>query len=450
MLENRRALDLFRPFLYCTICFIPYNMQNRWQQFKKKQMVLKKKFSSNRTLDKLKNYGVVFIILLTTLAAQGQIVNIPDANFKNALLNNDPVIDTNGDNEIQLSEAIATESISVSGQNIVDITGIESFINLEFFLCANNQIAVIDLSSNTSLQNLQCQTNNYTELNLSNNIQLSYLNCGASNLNNLQLPNTTSQIAVYCTNSQLTDLDVSSLPNLIVLAANGNNLSSINLSNNTNLEFLYLNNNNLENINLQDASNLKQLFFGFNPIENIDISDNLDITTLVFESTEITTLDLSNHNQLIGVFGNDNSLESINLKNNSNSILTNLDLTNNPNLDCIQVDDEKMANNSTGSYELWVKDSSAIYSEDCQALGVDEKNLLDIAIYPNPTISILNIDSSKIIDKIVITNSLGQIIDFQSIDSSRFEYSLANINSGIYFVKLYSGHSFVIKTIIKK
>lgn len=34
-------------------------------------------------------------------SAMAQNVNIPDPNFKNALLNHNPIIDTNGDGEIQ-------------------------------------------------------------------------------------------------------------------------------------------------------------------------------------------------------------------------------------------------------------------------------------------------------------------------------------------------------------
>lgn len=55
------------------------------------------------------------------------IVSIPDANFKNALLNHNPVIDTNSDNEIQISEAVNfTGNLTLHNQGISNLTGITS------------------------------------------------------------------------------------------------------------------------------------------------------------------------------------------------------------------------------------------------------------------------------------------------------------------------------------
>lgn len=41
------------------------------------------------------------------------------------------------------------------------------------------------------------------------------------------------------------------------------------------------------------------------------------------------------------------------------------DVTNNPLLKCIQVDDESTANNDDEPYKFWKKDDVAVYSEDC-------------------------------------------------------------------------------------
>ncbi len=58
----------------------------------------------------------IFLLLFFTVSSHAQIVNIPDANFKNALVNTNCVdidgdgigdidADTNNDGEIQVSEA---------------------------------------------------------------------------------------------------------------------------------------------------------------------------------------------------------------------------------------------------------------------------------------------------------------------------------------------------------
>ncbi len=91
------------------------------------------------------------LILLTSFFASGQIVNIPDANFKNALLNYNPPIDTNGDGEIQVSEAEVVSFLNVQNKNISDMTGIEAFINLISLTCTYNSITSLDVSQSTSL-----------------------------------------------------------------------------------------------------------------------------------------------------------------------------------------------------------------------------------------------------------------------------------------------------------
>lgn len=70
-------------------------------------------------------FSVFTIMNLLGHAAAAQNVNIPDSIFKRELINN-PKINTNNDNEIQVSEAQAvTESIKVVYQGIKDLTGIE-------------------------------------------------------------------------------------------------------------------------------------------------------------------------------------------------------------------------------------------------------------------------------------------------------------------------------------
>ena len=67
------------------------------------------------------------IILLSAVNSYSQDVTIPDSNFKNYLVNSTS-INTNGDSEIQVTEANAyTGLINCSGLGISDLTGIEAF-----------------------------------------------------------------------------------------------------------------------------------------------------------------------------------------------------------------------------------------------------------------------------------------------------------------------------------
>ena len=73
---------------------------------------------------------ILLILLCLPMIGFGQNVNIPDANFKAYLVGNS-YINTNGDSEIQVSEATAfSDTINCSNLNISDLTGIEDFISL--------------------------------------------------------------------------------------------------------------------------------------------------------------------------------------------------------------------------------------------------------------------------------------------------------------------------------
>lgn len=96
----------------------------------------------------MKNW-LLIITLLTTHFAQAQIVNIPDANFKAALLALTPAIDTDQDGEIQVTEANAYyNEIYVKNKNISDLTGIEAFTHTGVLNANDNQLTSVDLSNN--------------------------------------------------------------------------------------------------------------------------------------------------------------------------------------------------------------------------------------------------------------------------------------------------------------
>ena len=152
---------------------------------------------------------LLLILLCLPMIGFGQNVNIPDANFK-AYLVGEPSINTNGDTEIQVSEANTFNgTIWCENMNITDLTGIEYFINLTSLYCPNNQITTLDISQNISLTWLNCYDNQLTSLNLNGAIAL---------------------VGIYAWNNQLANLDVSQNASLISLLCNNNQLTSLNLS----------------------------------------------------------------------------------------------------------------------------------------------------------------------------------------------------------------------------
>ena len=137
-----------------------------------------------------------------------QNVHIPDANFKAALLTAPNTgIDTNGDGEIQVSEAQAWNSpIDVTNKNISDLTGIEAFINIDILACGGNNLTSLNLNQNTKLERLFCMNNQIGNLSLYNNTSLTLLYCYNNNLTRLNVSNNN--------NSAITIFNASNNPNL--------------------------------------------------------------------------------------------------------------------------------------------------------------------------------------------------------------------------------------------
>ncbi len=103
--------------------------------------------------------AMVAISLLAqgTLNAQNkEIVNIPDPNFKAALLAHVPEIDTDGDNEISVAEAAALDgTLDLNQKNISDLTGLEAFVNIKKLKLYSNAITgSVDFSANTKLERI--------------------------------------------------------------------------------------------------------------------------------------------------------------------------------------------------------------------------------------------------------------------------------------------------------
>ena len=134
---------------------------------------------------------ILWILVLTIASvANAQNVDIPDANFKNALIS--AGVDTSGDGEISQDEAEAIISLDVWYKDISDMTGIEAFVNLDTLNCEDNQLINLDFSNNTALTELNCRENQLTSLDVSGCIALTDLDCGENQLTSLNVSNNTA------------------------------------------------------------------------------------------------------------------------------------------------------------------------------------------------------------------------------------------------------------------
>ncbi len=132
---------------------------------------------------------LIFLSVFLTTSLFGQNVIVPDANFKAYLIGNN-LINTNGDTEIQVSEANNFDgTISCNDLGIFSLTGIETFTALNILVCSGNQLTSLDVKQNTALTTLACSDNQLINLDVSYNPNLTYLFCYDNQLTCLNLTN---------------------------------------------------------------------------------------------------------------------------------------------------------------------------------------------------------------------------------------------------------------------
>ena len=144
-------------------------------------------------------------------------VNIPDTAFFNALINRG--VDTDGDGLISFSEAGTVTVLLVGYSEIVDMTGIEAFINLEYLWCGFNNIKDLDLSHNPKLRYLSCHD------------RMGSCSCWPPSIG-----------------GELIHLDISNNPLLDTLDVSYNPLTTLNLCNNAGIRYLNIEGNPLDTI----------------------------------------------------------------------------------------------------------------------------------------------------------------------------------------------------------
>ena len=413
-------------------------------------------------MKKLLLFFSLFIFGVCTV--HSQIVNIPDANFKNYLLG-EATINTNADTEIQTTEAEAyTGYLACNNLGISDLTGLEAFINITELYVNDNNLTNIDISANTALLTLFCSSNALTSLDVSNNTALISIQCDDNQLTALDVSNNTSLVSLFCHINNITTIDVSNNTALQNLSVRENQLTTLDVSNNTALVSLICSINNFTSLDISNNASLTHLECGELGLSTLDVSNNTALSHLDCRSNNLTTLDVSNNTaldrldcyfnnlteldlsantNLTVIWCSNNDLTSLNVANGNNTNVTYFNATSNPNLTCIQVDDAAYASTN------WTNiDTASSFSEDCSTMSVTDFNVESIAVYPNPASSIVHVKHNGNINDYSITSITGQLIKKGALVSS---INLAQLQKGIYFLSLYAidGHK-IIKKVIKE
>jgi hypothetical protein len=74
----------------------------------------------------------------------------------------------------------------------------------------------------------------------------------------------------------------------------------------------------------------------------------------------------------------------------------------------------------------------------------------EFAVYPNPTLDILNIRANETISSIVIFNLLGQEMMSKNIDDTEIKLDLSGFQAGLYIIKTTIGGKIQISSVVKR
>lgn len=370
---------------------------------------------------------------------------VPDDNFEQAII--DLGFDDILDDYVLTSNINEVGGLGLISRNISDLTGIEGFrdlLNLDLsdnnlsfadlsknkvlrnLNLSGNQFKSIDLTKNIELESLKIDNNYLTELDVSKNIELSTLQLDENNLSEIDVSNNTGLGYLTLINNSLTKIDVKNnlkLSNLRLdrneisevdvkrninlkrLSLSYNNISSIDVSKNKVLEILNLNFNKLSKINVYLNTNLNSFRVSNNKLDDLDVTNNLDLTTLDISNTGLApAIDVSKN------FG-----------------LVEFDLTSNPDLECVKVNQGQL----DITFALWYKDANTTYALSCDILNrtyVPDDNFEE---------ALIEMGLDDVMDDYVLTNNISSITivdlndrgiiettgieDFISLDNLNFE-----------------------------
>lgn len=385
-------------------------------------------------------------------------IEIPDDNFESFLEQfrlGDDIPDNNLVYKHRIENLVRLNldyyTLNTMGLNaITSLTGVKEFEALEILYCQYNFINEIDVSYNSNLKWLICHGNLYPFLDLSHNSKLRRLNCGNLNLEGIEVSNS-PLLYELAFSGNISEIDLTHNINLQRLEFSQTQLTTLDLTQNTLLNYFRCNfNSQLNSIQFGNSPELAQLHIGDNALNDLDVSNLVNLKEINALNNQLTDLDVSNNAQLEIVFLLSNNLSSLNVKNGNNENLNFLMTINNPDLFCIEVDDE-IAAYTYG----WQVDSQTEFSEDCNppdplTSSIASKNLdvHDVVLFPNPVRDALYVKANTVVSgKLFVYSLQGTLVKSEMFDGNT-QVDVSHLPSGIYFLKIQTkGQSITLKFI---
>lgn len=374
----------------------------------------------------------LLVLALSNTTAYSQYVTIPDPKLTEALI--EFGVDTNDDNFISFEEAEAIHSLSLFNK-ITDMTGIEAFTNLEYLDLCN-------LAMETPL-------NKITSLDVSGNLSLEFLDCSYNLLDTLIIGNNDKLVELNFTANFLSHIDLSGCPNLLTLWCIGNPLEELDISASTKLEAIY--------------------------IEEISGPFTVYVWTLPYPPGGLTIYGLDTEVQYIDIRQPRVTLINeyvclpgfIEFSSDEDGTAYLLDSDNINSIDEIRtacLDSTEVTAGVPLNFDLtgrdvsahWIRvaDNSLNISEatgfTLYGVGVQNDQEVSVEIFPNPAREQVTIRSDiNGYHTIEIADINGRILFSTACSDNSYSIDLRNYRKGLYFLRIFDGHSVITRKLVK-
>ncbi|MDC7998099.1 DUF7619 domain-containing protein [Gilvibacter sediminis] len=340
-----------------------------------------------------KNLLLLFLGLFFIFPALGQIVDIPDPIFKNVLVNElcwdtdgnglpDSVVDTSGDGEIQLAEALAVDRLIVNNHGVESAVGINAFENLVELQFPYNYLSSLDISALVLLEELDITANEITAINYPSPNVLKDLDFLWNELSSFDFTLFPELLDVDLSGNPISDIDLSSAINLTRIRLRDTYITEVEIADLPNLiRVEFSGNDNLESLSLTNLPALTFASASYSVLSTLILEELPMLNNLSIADTQLTSIDLTNLPALYSVFAIEGVLEEINVAGLENLTFLNLFTNNISSLDV------------TGlvSLEVLSLDQNPIGSLDFEAiptlrvLQISETNFteIDLSLFPD-------------------------------------------------------------------
>jgi hypothetical protein len=312
---------------------------------------------------------------------------------------------------------------------------------------------------------LQAANNQLTSLVLPDTMpNVETINVSYNQLTNLDLSKTLLTRRVHADYNQLSNLIEPSIGSTI-LTCSHNNLSKVTLT--KSYDYVDIGNNPLDSFTLATAILVQRVFCDSSQLRYIELNNNTDSLDCSYNLLDtIAPLGVSylicKHNNLKFFYSNntwtdldlsDNNLEQTGIYDNfSNNNIFNANLSNNPNLNCIETNA-----NISNAQSNWVIPNGATVAtlNGCLPIWSSTSylnNLPNTSLYPNPTYGQVQLELGNTYDEVSIEvfNSIGQRV--QNVQLQQVAQASIDLPTtvGIYMIQVQTEKGRATFKVVKK